>query len=394
VNFLKNYSVKIRNYPLTNKRRLRRAFLASGVSILYYSSTICRMKRTRTSSRKQQHVELALTKDVSFRAKSAGFDRWEFLHNALPELDLSDVDPSTRFLGKPVALPVVVSSMTGGYPEATRINRQLAEVCAQLGLAMGVGSQRQALEDRAFHRSFSVVREAAPDIPVFGNIGAVEVARMRTPDPVLRLIDLIRADGFAVHLNPVQEFLQPEGDPRFRGVLEGIAMLVRALPVPVIVKEVGSGISAEVARRLMDVGIRWIDVAGAGGTSWAAVEIHRRRKPRTLFTGDVFWDWGIPTAEAIRSVSALRAEVPELGVIGSGGIRSGLDGAKALALGANLVGVARPFLQALHDAGPSGLRGAVEVWAMELKGTMFLAGARTLDELRRKQLIQCDEPLL
>lgn len=192
------------------------------------------MKQTRTSSRKQQHVEITLSKDVSFRSKTSGFERWEFLHNALPELNFSELDTSVTFLSKRLSLPFIISSMTGGYEDAARINRGLAEVCAEKQLAMGVGSQRQAIENSTFHRTFSIVREVAHDIPIFGNVGAAEVARMKDASSVLRLIDLVRADGFAVHLNSVQEFLQPEGNTNFRGVLKGIEMLVKHLPIPVI----------------------------------------------------------------------------------------------------------------------------------------------------------------
>ena len=192
----------------------------------------------RTSSRKQQHVNISLTKDVAFRTKSSGFERLDFLHNALPEINLSDVDSSTVFLGKKIALPFVISSMTGGYAKAERINQQLAEVCAQKNIALGVGSQRQASGNTQYHRSFSVVRETASNIPIFGNIGAAEVAKLQDASPVLRMIDLIQADGFAVHLNPLQELLQPEGNTNFRGVLNGIELLAKSISVPIIVKEI------------------------------------------------------------------------------------------------------------------------------------------------------------
>jgi isopentenyl-diphosphate delta-isomerase len=229
----------------------------------------------KTSSRKEEHVELTIGRDVRFREKTTGLERVVFVHNALPELSLSEVDCHVDFLGYTLGLPVMVSCMTGGYAGATEINRGLAEVCQDLGLAMGVGSQRQALESDEHHQSFVIVREAAPSIPVVGNLGAAEVGKLTSADPVVRLADLIRADAFAVHLNPLQELLQPEGSPDFRGVLKGITMLVRALPIPVIVKEIGSGISANVARRLLDAGVTVIDVAGAGGTSWAGVETLR-----------------------------------------------------------------------------------------------------------------------
>ena len=356
------------------------------------------MKRPPTSSRKQEHVRLVLSRDVSFRAKSPGFERWDFLHNALPELSLGDIDTAGTFLGKPTALPFIVSSMTGGYGDATRINRGLAEVCATRGMAMGVGSQRQAMEDKRFLRSFSVVREVAPAIPVFGNLGAAEVARLRDASAVAKLAKLIRADGFAVHLNPLQEFLQPEGNTVFTGVLKGIELLVRELGIPIIVKEIGAGISAPVARRLIDAGVRIIDVAGAGGTSWAGVEILRRGKRKRgspaakRFTGQQFWDWGIPTVDALRQVAALRSATPDLVVIGSGGLRSGLDAAKAIAFGADAVGAARPMIQTLGRKGVKGLLSVIEQWETELRGAMFLTGSRTLADLRQQQLVLRSTP--
>ena len=305
------------------------------------------------------------------------------MHNALPELDFSEIDPSTTFLGRRLALPFMISCMTGGYAKALPINRGLAELCVSHGLAMGVGSQRQALEDSKFHRSFSVVREVAPNIPVVANIGAAEVAKMGDPKAALSLVKLVRADALAVHLNPLQELLQPEGTPAFRGVLDGIAMLVRELPVPIIVKEIGAGISAGVARRLIDTGVCYIDVAGAGGTSWAGVEILRRKERRGPA---LFWDWGIPTADTLKEVASLRQETPSLHIIASGGISTGVDAAKCLALGADVVASARPVLQALHGGGTAGARTFMDSWSFELKSTMFLTGARTLAELRHVPL--------
>ena len=234
-----------------------------------------------TVSRKKEHVDLTLAREVGFREKTTGLDQWEFVHNALPELNFSDVDASTSFLGKSLSLPFMVSCMTGGYADALRINRHLAEACEEFRIAMGVGSQRQALEDDEYHHTFSVVREVAPSIPIIGNLGAAEVARLKNADGPRRLIDLIRADGFAVHLNPLQEMLQPEGNPALSGVIEGIRMLVRDLPVPLIVKEVGAGLSSNVVQRLLEAGVRYIDVAGAGGTSWAGVEIIRGSRKKT-----------------------------------------------------------------------------------------------------------------
>lgn len=338
-----------------------------------------------TTSRKKQHVEIALGRDVHFRGKSSGLERLEFVHNALPEINADEIDLRTVFLKKPLAIPLMVSCMTGGYREAYSINRDLAEVCAQAGIAMGVGSERQALEDTRFHRTFSVVREAAPTIPLVGNIGASEVARMKDSGPAQRLVDLIGADAIAVHLNPLQEFLQPEGKPAFRGVLEGIALLVRRLEVPVIVKEIGSGLSSNVIRRLLDVGVRHFDVAGAGGTSWAGVEAHRR-SDRSL--AERFWDWGIPTANALADAAALRLEGHSMVLIGSGGIVSGLDAAKCLALGADIAASARPMLAALRRGGTSDLSSLIGTWADEIRAAMFLTGSLHVADLRRATLVR------
>jgi isopentenyl-diphosphate delta-isomerase len=343
------------------------------------------MKRTRTSSRKQQHVAVTLTKDVSFRSKSTGFERWEFEHNALPELNFSDVDTSTTFLGKPVSFPLIISSMTGGYGDARRINRGLAEVCAERGLAMGVGSQRQAIENKDFHATYAVVRAVAPDAPVFGNIGAAEVARFNDADAVRRLADMIRADGFAVHLNPLQELLQPEGTPTFAGVLKGIELMARSLPIPIIVKEIGAGLSADVARRVLDAGASVVDVAGAGGTSWAGVEILRLPKGQRERVVDL-WDWGIPSVDALRQVAALKDGGRTFTLVSSGGVESGFDIAKSFAFGADIAASARPLLKAFHSGGRKGMNGLLDRWTFQLKGTMFLTGSRTLKDLSTKRL--------
>ncbi len=343
-----------------------------------------------TVSRKKQHVQLTLSRNVGFRGKRTGLEEWEFTHNALPELDLEHIDPSTEFLGKNVAFPFMISGMTGGYAEALEINRRLAEACEAFGIAIGIGSQRQALEDVRFHRTFSIMREAAPSVPLVGNIGAAEVASLKTAGGIRELAALVKADGFAVHLNPLQEFLQPEGNPRFRGVLEGIRLLVRELPIPVIVKEVGAGLSAEVVGRLLEAGVRTVDVAGAGGTSWAGVEILRRRGTKEAALP--FWDWGIPTAVAVREAAALKGRPHSFTLIASGGLQTGLDAAKCIALGADMAASARPMLKALSAGGPRGLRTFLEGWAFQFRGAMLLTGSRTLRDLQRAPLRQTGRP--
>ena len=344
--------------------------------------------KTKTSSRKKDHVVLSVKRDVTFRGKKTGFEEWDFVHNALPEIDFSEISTETIFLSKPLAFPFMISCMTGGYKDAERINRSLAEVCAEEKIAMGVGSQRQALENSTYHKSFSVARRAAPNIPIVGNIGAAEVARMTDISPMLRLVDLVQADAFAVHLNPLQEFLQPEGNVNFRGVLAGIARLVRELPVPLIVKEIGAGISGEVAGRLIDAGVTIIDVAGAGGTSWAGVEILRRKNgSRREDPWEQFWDWGIPTSEALSQVAALKRAGRRVTIIASGGITSGLEMAKAVALGADLAASARPMLQELISSGKTGLRRRLQQWKKEFAGAMFLVGASSLARLQTSPMI-------
>ncbi len=338
-----------------------------------------------TTARKAQHVDLVVRKNVTFRAKESGLDAWDFVHNALPEIDLADVRTSVTFLNHTLQAPLLVSCMTGGYAGALRINRDIALACQQAGIAMGVGSQRQALEDTTYHRTFAIAREVAPDIPIIGNIGAAEVATMRDATAVLRLIELIRADAFTVHLNPLQELLQPEGTPRFRGVLAGIAMLVRELPVPVIVKEIGAGLSADVVRRLLDAGVRIIDVAGAGGTSWAGVELLRGAAP---YGHETFWDWGIPTATAVADAVAWKTPDRPFTLVASGGITSALDAARAIALGADLAGSARPMITELRRHGKAGLEQLLARWQKELQGIMFLTGARTITDLQHAPLVR------
>jgi len=340
------------------------------------------MKKRTTTSRKRDHVELTVKKDVAFKMKTSGFEEWEFVHNALPEINLSDVDPSTMFLGKKLSFPFMVSCMTGGYPEAEKINRQLAEVCEEYHLAMGVGSQRQAIENTTYHRSFSIVRSAAPSIPIIGNIGAPEVAVLKDISSIQRLAELIIADAFAVHLNPLQEFLQPEGNTNFRGVLNGIEKLVKGLSIPVIVKEIGAGISFDVAQRLTDVGVRVIDVAGAGGTSWAGVEILRRADNKKV-DWNPFWDWGIRTTDALQEVVPLKRNIlPSLTIISSGGISNGIDCAKSIALGADMTASARPMLKALMNGGKKELREKIDQLLLEFKGAMFLTGTSSIEKLQ------------
>jgi isopentenyl-diphosphate delta-isomerase len=276
--------------------------------------------------------------------------------------------------------------MTGGYADAEQINRELATAAQQYGLAMGVGSARQALGSSEQHASFAIVRQVAPSIPIFTNIGGHEVARLNADGKIVelkRIIDLVEADAIAIHLNPLQELMQPEGSTDFRGVLDGIETAARTLGVPVIVKEVGAGISASVARKLLDVGVSVIDVAGAGGTSWAGVEILRHDE-RDRASLEPFWDWGIPTVQALLDVASI--DDREFTLISSGGVTNGVDIAKSIALGADLAAIARPLIKALMDVGPEELHSLIGSILFHLRGAMFLTGSRTLHELREQDL--------
>jgi isopentenyl-diphosphate Delta-isomerase len=337
---------------------------------------------SRISERKLQHLRLSLEESVQ-STRTAGFDRWSFIHQALPELDLDTIDTTTTFLGRRLRIPFLVSSMTGGAHAAGDINRRLALVAQSMGLAFGVGSQRAGLTHRDLRHTYQV-RSVAPDILLFANLGAVQLNYGMGVDQCLEAIEMIGADALVLHLNPLQEALQQEGDHNFRGLLEKIGLIARALPVPVLVKEVGSGITGRVARQLADAGVAAIDVAGAGGTSFARVEAFRRDNADEVEMALAFSEWGIPTAEAIRQAVGA---VPGTPIIASGGIKNGLDAAKALALGARLVGFAHAVLGAAAQ-GEEPVRRVLEGFAWQLRVAMFCAGAGTIDALTPDRLTQ------
>jgi isopentenyl-diphosphate delta-isomerase len=330
-----------------------------------------------TQNRKADHLRACLQDDVQFRQVGSGLDRYRFEHCCLPELDRSTIDPSTQFLGKPLRAPLLISSMTGGTDQAEQINLRLAAAAQRWGLAMGVGSQRVAVERPEVRRTFAV-RSVAPDIPLFANLGAVQLNYRYGLAECQSLVDWLEADALILHLNPLQEAVQTKGDRNFAGLLDRIADLCAQLPVPVIAKEVGNGISRTMAEKLMAAGVQAIDVAGAGGTSWAKVESVRALDPKQRRLGETFGDWGIPTAECI---TAIRQVAPTIPLIASGGLRNGLDAAKAIALGANLAGFAMPFLHAANES-DSALDFLCDVLIAELETAMFCTGNRTIEDLQ------------
>lgn len=336
-----------------------------------------------TQSRKADHIRICLEQDVQFHSNTNGLERYRFTHSCLPELDCSEIDLKTTFLGKHLGAPLLISSMTGGTEQAGMINRRLACVAQHYKIAMGVGSQRVAVEKPEVASTFAV-RSLAPDILLFANLGAVQLNYKYGLDQCLRMVDLLEADALILHLNPLQECIQAGGDTNFGGLLDKISNLCVKLPVPVIAKEVGNGICAAMAEKLLSAGVAAIDVAGAGGTSWAKVESERAKTAMQRRLGMTFADWGLPTAECISSVRAVAPLVP---LIASGGLRHGLDVAKAIALGANIAGLALPFLQAATES-EAALQALVEVLIAEITTVLFCTGNANLEQLQHSEALQ------
>jgi isopentenyl-diphosphate Delta-isomerase len=330
-----------------------------------------------TQNRKADHLRVCLEEDVQGR-QSTGLERYQFTHCCLPELDRRDINITTQFLGKALGAPLLISSMTGGTELAQLINYRLAAVAQQYGLAMGVGSQRVAIENPEVVSTFAV-RSIAPDILLFANLGAVQLNYRYGVKECLQIVEWLEADALVLHLNPLQECVQTNGDTNFKGLLVKIEQLCQSLPVPVIAKEVGNGISAVMAQRLMEAGISAIDVAGAGGTSWSKVESERAHDPLQRRLGKTFANWGIPTADCITSIRSIAPTIP---LIASGGLRNGLDVAKAIALGADLAGLALPFLQAAAES-ELALQQLVEALIAEINTVLFCTGSATLSDLRQ-----------
>lgn len=334
---------------------------------------------SNTSQRKSEHIRLCLTDNVSFRKKTNGFENYEFIHSAITEVDINKISFQKKLFNKKINYPFLISCMTGGTTEAENINSMLAEVAEEIKIPIGVGSQRQALENAYFHNTYKVIRSKAKDVPVLGNIGAAQLVHLNVKE-IQKLVDMLDADAFVVHLNPLQELLQPEGEPYFVGLLKKLESVCKKLSVPVIAKEVGSGIDKISAKKLLDVGVKGIDVAGSGGTSWAGVELIRKNE-----TENPFWDWGIPTSYCIRTVKELKKNYKFL-LIGSGGINSASEMAKAFALGADLTASARIVLQKLMSEGQEQVKLMIESWFKYLREVMFLTNSQKLSDLQKNKI--------
>jgi len=338
-------------------------------------------KDTELVNRKSDHIQINLERDVR-SALTTGLEKYRFIHEALPELDLNRVDATLRLFGKTLSAPILISSMTGGTDRAGTINLRLAEAAQTVGVAMGVGSQRAALEHPELAATFQV-RRVAPDILLFANLGATQLNSGYALDHCRRAVDMLQADALILHLNPLQEAVQAGGDVNFAGLAKKIEGICKKLEAPVIAKEVGWGISERTARLLADCGVAAIDVAGAGGTSWSQVEMHRAPDEFTRQLAATFVGWGIPTAESIQIV---RKAAPNMTVFASGGLKDGLDIAKCIALGASLGGMAGQFLKAAAVSTESAVE-MMKLTKRQIEVTMFACGATSLNELRQDKLV-------
>jgi isopentenyl-diphosphate delta-isomerase len=339
--------------------------------------------------RKKEGIDIPLKEKVQSKETTTLLEDVYLIHNALPEINIEDIKLNTVFLGRNFSAPIIIDSMTGGTDEALVINKRLGQIAEKYELAMGLGSQRAGLKSDKLVESYSVARHVAPNAFLIANIGGAQLAEGLSKDEVKKIIKMIDANALAIHLNPLQELIQPEGEPHFEGILQKITTLVREIDVPVIVKEVGSGISPEVALKLQAAGISSINVAGSGGTSWAGIEKIRADNAKSYIKsnlGNLFWDWGIPTALCV----LLASKSVELPIIASGGIRNGLEIAKCLMLGANMCAMAFPFLRKAAESEDE-LDIFTQLILAQLRGTMFLLGSSNISSLVNTRYILKDK---
>lgn len=336
-----------------------------------------------TESRKADHIRINLDENVQFPRLTTGLEKYRFVHQAVPELDLNAIDTTVSVFGKELSAPILISSMTGGTDIARRINQNLAIAAQENNIAMGLGSQRAAVEDGTLVETYDV-RKVAPDILLFANVGAVQLNYGYGLDACQRAVDMVEADALILHFNVLQEAVQPEGDTNFKDLFSKVEQITSKISVPVIAKEVGWGFAEQTVRDLANAGVSAIDVAGAGGTSWSEVEYHRAPSNFHALVAASFADWGIPTADAIQY--AVKA-APELPVFASGGLKNGIDIAKSVALGAVLGGMAGPFLKAA-DQSVDAVREFIEIVSRQLQIAMLATGSGTIEALRHVELIE------
>ena len=338
-----------------------------------------------TEKRKSDHIKICLDQFAQAKKVTPGFEDIHFIHKALPEIDKKEIDLSTEFLGHKLAAPIIVGAMTGGTSEAASINSVIAETVESLQIGMGVGSQRAALEDQELEKTFAIARQKAPTAFLIANIGGVQLVNGYGIKEIKKTIEMIDADAIAIHLNALQEAIQPEGQTNFQGILKRISEITKVIDKPVIVKETGCGIAFEEAKKLENAGVKAIDVGGTGGTSFAAVEFFRTKGEENRIQhqlGDAFWDWGIPTVSSIVEI-VQKVSIP---IIASGGVRCGLDIAKALAINASLSSIARPILRTAV-CGVKETKNLLSFLMAELRTVMFLVGADKIEELTNTPLV-------
>tara|TARA_R110002124_G_scaffold48026_2_gene142160 strand:- start:1101 stop:2123 length:1023 start_codon:yes stop_codon:yes gene_type:complete len=333
------------------------------------------------SDRKKDHVKLTIDERAQY-VQTTGFEKYQFVHNALPEINLDEVSTEAVLLGRTFSFPLFISSMTGGYSDAGQVNAIIAEFCEHQNLPFGVGSQRAMLEDASLTETFSIVRKKAPTTFICSNIGGAQLIGNLDIDKARKMIESIEANAVIIHLNPLQELMQPEGDRNFKGILAGIEHLITNISIPVIVKETGAGISQHVAKKLLNVGVSAIDVAGAGGTSWAKVENLRESNLEPNFDFD---NWGISTTQCLNDLSKLQWE-RGFEIISSGGVRSSFDIAKSFCLGANFTASAQPIIKAISVNGLKGVEELFSKWKNDLKIILTLLGCTSVHELNKTHL--------
>ncbi len=333
-------------------------------------------------SRKKEHLVICSSDEAAFQRKTTGFEKYDFIHDAFTEVDLEKISFDSKFFYKTVSYPFLISCMTGGTDEANNINKQLAEAAKYLNIPLGLGSLRYAINNKNNDAILREFRSVSGNIPLLANIGAAQIIEYAgNISPLKKIAELTEADAFVVHLNPLQELMQKEGQPKFTGLVKALEHFVKEINLPVIVKEVGSGINKSVAKTALECGVMGIDVAGSGGTSWSAVEMIRNKMQHD----EVFWEWGIPTAVCINEVRKLKKHYDFL-LIGSGGINDAVAGAKALALGSDFIASARILLHTLNSGGPEAVVRTIEGWFNTIKKIMFLTGASTLQEFDQKKI--------
>ena len=332
----------------------------------------------QTENRKLEHLKICMEKNVEFKSKTPGFDEIELIHHALPELDYQKLVTTTNFLGRQFDFPILINGMTGGHPVSKKINGLLAQIALNFNIPIEVGSQRAAVENNALEETYRVVRDVSSDIFVIGNLGAAQLVNGYGIREVEKCIGMIDANALAIHLNPLQESLQKEGNLDFQNLLGTLKKLVNQVSIPIIIKETGAGMSESDLKLLKNIGVEYVDVGGAGGTSWAAIESFRHEEDtESSEVAKAFWDWGIPTV-----VSTIIAARLGFKVIASGGIRTGIDVAKAIACGADFVGIALPFLKNAYDENLEGLVTQMNILIRELKTCMFLTKSAHIEDLK------------